>query len=75
MKKAAARGDRLPGFRIAGGLTPGNVGSVIRRLRPWSVDLSSGIESSKGVKSMEKMLAFVQVVRATDAKFREEESR
>lgn len=52
---------------LAGGLTPETVGDAIRALRPWAVDVSSGIESgTKGVKDHRKMRAFVDAVRAAD---------
>ena len=52
---------------LAGGLTPETVGEAIRALRPWAVDVSSGIESgTKGVKDHRKMHAFVNAVRAAD---------
>jgi phosphoribosylanthranilate isomerase len=51
---------------VAGGLRAGNVASVIRRLRPWSVDVSSGVEASLGMKSVEKMRTFCVAVRASD---------
>ncbi len=51
---------------LAGGLTPDNVGEAIRRVRPYAVDVSSGIESSPGVKDHGKMKAFVEAVRAAD---------
>lgn len=47
---------------LAGGLTPENVGDGIRRLRPYAVDVSTGIEVSPGVKSPEKIDAFVRAV-------------
>ena len=47
----------------AGGLTPQTVGEVVRSIRPWAVDVSSGVESSKGIKSQEKIEAFVKAVR------------
>jgi phosphoribosylanthranilate isomerase len=52
---------------LSGGLTPANVIDGIRLVRPWAVDVSSGIEVSKGIKSADKMQAFVAAVRAADA--------
>ncbi len=52
---------------LSGGLTPANVTDGIRLVRPWAVDVSSGIEVSKGIKSADKMQAFVAAVRAADA--------
>jgi phosphoribosylanthranilate isomerase len=50
---------------VAGGLDADNVGDVIRRVRPWAVDVASGIEASPGIKDPAKMHAFVAAVRAT----------
>ncbi len=52
---------------LSGGLTAGTVGAGIARLAPWAVDVSSGIERSKGIKDAGKMRAFVAAVRAADA--------
>lgn len=58
--------DGLPPLVAAGGLTPANVADVVRRLRPWAVDVSSGVEESRGVKSVGKMKAFVHAVQDAD---------
>jgi phosphoribosylanthranilate isomerase len=50
---------------LAGGLSPQNVGEAIKRVRPWGVDISSGIETS-GVKDIMKMKSFIKVVREVD---------
>lgn len=52
---------------LAGGLTAQNLGAAIAATRPWAVDVSSGIEQTKGVKDALKMRAFVEAVRAADA--------
>jgi phosphoribosylanthranilate isomerase len=51
---------------LAGGLTPHNVGEAVRRSRPAAVDVSGGVEAAPGVKSSEKIAAFVAAVRAAD---------
>lgn len=48
---------------LAGGLSVTNVGQVIRHAAPYAVDVSSGVESAAGIKSAEKMAAFIQAVR------------
>ena len=54
-----------PSF-VAGGLTPDNVGACIDALRPFGVDVSSGVERSPGVKDHQKVSAFCAAVRAAD---------
>jgi phosphoribosylanthranilate isomerase len=52
---------------ISGGLRPENVGAAIRQLRPWGVDVASGVELQPGVKDLARLEWFVRVVRETDA--------
>ncbi|KAF1044400.1 phosphoribosylanthranilate isomerase [Xylophilus sp.] len=52
---------------LSGGLTPANVTDGIRQLRPWAVDVSSGVEAAKGIKDPERIQRFVAAVRAADA--------
>ncbi|MBK7356732.1 MAG: phosphoribosylanthranilate isomerase [Propionivibrio sp.] len=49
---------------LSGGLDAGNVSEAIGRVRPAAVDVSSGVEASKGIKDAEKIRAFVAAVRA-----------
>jgi phosphoribosylanthranilate isomerase len=53
---------------IAGGLTPENVDKAIDILKPWGVDVVSGVEARPGKKDPEKVRAFVKAVREFDAK-------
>jgi phosphoribosylanthranilate isomerase len=49
---------------LAGGLTPGNVGEAIRRVRPYAADVATGVEISPGIKDGEKVRAFIAACRS-----------
>ncbi len=59
----AGRGAR---FVVSGGLRPSNVGEGITSLRPFGVDVSSGVESAKGIKDATLIRQFVAAVRMAD---------
>lgn len=52
---------------LAGGLTPANVGDAIARVRPFAVDVSSGVEDAPGIKSASRIREFAAAVRRAEA--------
>lgn len=52
---------------LSGGLDAGNVAEAIRRVRPWAVDVSSGVELEKGIKDASRISQFITEVRNADA--------
>jgi phosphoribosylanthranilate isomerase len=52
---------------LSGGLTSSNVARAVREVRPWAVDVSSGVEASRGLKDPRKIVEFIRSVQREDA--------
>jgi phosphoribosylanthranilate isomerase len=59
--------ELAPRVVLSGGLSVQNATSAVVRVRPWAVDISSGVEASKGIKDARKIADFIAAVRAADA--------
>jgi phosphoribosylanthranilate isomerase len=59
--------ELAPRVVLSGGLSVQNATDAVARVRPWAVDISSGVEQAKGIKDARKIAAFIAAVRAADA--------
>ena len=59
--------ERAPRVVLSGGLSAQNATDAVTRVRPFAVDVSSGVERDKGIKDASRIAAFVDAVRAADA--------
>ncbi len=66
---SAKLAEKLPGLMLAGGLSAENVAEAVKQVRPYAVDVASGVEASPGIKNHELIQAFIQ-----NAKFVEKDT-
>ena len=66
--------ELAPRVVLSGGLSVQNATDAVVRVRPWAVDVSSGVEAAKGIKDHHKIAAFVGAIRAADAIIERESS-
>ncbi len=64
----AVQAKRFGRFILSGGLTPENVGSTLQKVRPYGVDISTGVEKFPGRKDLEKVKKFIQEVKRWDSR-------
>ena len=64
--------ELAPRVVLSGGLSVQNATDAVARVRPFAVDISSGVEQAKGIKDARKIADFVQAVRTADAPFQED---
>lgn len=62
----AAQAKKFGRIVLAGGLTPENVAEAICRVRPWAVDTAGGVESSPGIKDMDKVTRFIHAAKTAE---------
>jgi phosphoribosylanthranilate isomerase len=65
---AANLAGNLPNFMLAGGLNPENVGDAVRQVKPYAVDVASGVEKNAGIKDHKAIYTFIQRAKGNNCK-------